>query len=92
MTDPPPVYVDQFPDRGWGRWSGGGHLWCADPDRLHAFAASIGLKREWFQNRLTGYHYDVTRGKRGAAIRAGAVPVTMRELATMMFSRPPVPP
>ncbi len=51
-----------------------GHRWChlfaddADCEELHAFARRIGLRREWFQ----GNHYDLTPGRRAAAVRAGA--------------------
>ncbi len=53
-----------------------GHRWChlfsdkLGPDfrELHDFAALIGMKRSWFQ----GDHYDLTPGRRAAAVRAGA--------------------
>jgi hypothetical protein len=54
-----------------------GHQWChlfADENNsteLHALAFRIGMRKEWFQ----GDHYDLTPGKRAAAIRAGAVEV-----------------
>lgn len=65
------VYVDKFP-AGWGKWTGGGHLTTTDIDELHALAAKIGLKREWFQDK-TFPHYDVQARKRLLAIAAGAV-------------------
>lgn len=65
------VYVDQFPG-GWGKWTGGGHLTTTDIDELHAMAAKIGLKREWFQDK-TFPHYDCQRRIRGLAVAAGAV-------------------
>lgn len=60
-------------------------IWChmqADAiDELHAFAARIGLKREWFQpgSRPEAAHYDVTKTKRAEAIAAGAISETWRE-------------
>lgn len=52
-----------------------GHRWCHlmadDLETLHAFAARIGMKREWFQ----GDHYDLTPSRRAAAVKAGAVEV-----------------
>jgi hypothetical protein len=45
-------------------------------DELHAFAAAIGLRREWFQ----GDHYDVPALTRGLAIERGATAVGSREL------------
>jgi hypothetical protein len=67
--------------------------WChlfsdeIDPAELHEFARGIGLKREWFQEgQALGKpgvmdpvrdHYDLTGGKRAAAVKAGAVEVGM---------------
>ncbi len=51
----------------------------AAPDELHAFAVSLGLKREWFQDHRSHPHYDLkitNRGKRTMrqkAIALGAV-------------------
>jgi hypothetical protein len=71
------VYVDHaFAVGDWGRWSGGGHLQADTLDELHAFAARIGLRREWFQSkpgRPQNDHYDVTRERRELAIKLGAV-------------------
>jgi len=58
------------------RWS---HLWC-DPgceDELHRLAASIGLKRKWFQVNLRLCHYDLTPSKRVKALRAGATSLSL---------------
>jgi hypothetical protein len=49
-------------------------------EELHRFAVSIGLRREWFQNHHNHPHYDLAPWGREAAIEAGAVPVTSREL------------
>ena len=64
-----------------------GMMWChmvsdVDADELHAFAARLGLKREWSQERpkSSAHHYDITATRRAKAIRMGAVPVTAREL------------
>ena len=66
-------------DRAVWRWRG--ELWAhlvsdADYDELHAFAARLGLRREWFQ----GDHYDVPARVRERAIAQGALPVESREL------------
>jgi hypothetical protein len=45
-------------------------------EELHAFAAQLGLRREWFQ----GDHYDVPSASRVEAIALGAHPVSGREL------------
>lgn len=77
------IYVDDaFVGADWGKWSGGGHMQADDLDELHAFAASIGLKRAWFQDRPDrpeASHYDLTRGRRDAAILAGAIPEAVED-------------
>jgi hypothetical protein len=71
------VYVDHaFAVGDWGRWSGGGHMQADTLDELHAFAARIGLRREWFQSkpgRPENDHYDLTRAARELAITLGAM-------------------
>lgn len=60
----------------WGRWTGGGHLQADTAEELHAFAAELGLRREWFQSRPgrpEKDHYDLTRAAREAALTLGAV-------------------
>lgn len=73
------VYVDQ-PIHPWR-----GKLWCHlvadDLNELHAFAAKLGLKREWFQNHKIQPHYDITAAKREKAIKLGANSITTREMA-----------
>jgi ABC-type branched-subunit amino acid transport system ATPase component/chorismate mutase len=58
-----------------------GHRWChlfsneTNPTlpELHAFARRIGMQRAWFQSgRLGDGHYDLTPGRRAAALAAGA--------------------
>ena len=80
------VYVDDAfcsdDPNGWGKWTGGGHLQADMLDELHAFAASIGLKRQWFQSRPGrpwNDHYDCTRRRRDAAILAGAIPEAVED-------------
>lgn len=55
-----------------------GKLWChlvADSlDELHAFAARIGLRKSWFQDRASFPHYDVTVDVREKALLCGALP------------------
>lgn len=61
-----------------------GATWChmatdGDAEELHLLAERIGLRRAWYQVGSTP-HYDLIPSKRALAIRAGAVPVTSREL------------
>ena len=73
------IYVDQFPDRGFGKWCGGGHMLTTDIDELHKMADLIGLKKAWFQDKSFP-HYDVTRSKRSLAVGLGAVEIELGEL------------
>ena len=57
--------------------------WChmmSDTTReeLIEFAVKIGLKKSWLQDKPSGVHFDVTLGRRAAAIRAGAVEIQYR--------------
>ena len=55
------------------------HLTADSEAELHAFAAAIGMKREWFQRHHLMPHYDLTSNKRSAAVRHGAVEITRRQ-------------
>lgn len=75
------IYVDEIFDYGKrGKWC---HLATDSDDltALHLFAASIGLKRRWFQDHPLHPHYDLTPSKRELAIKCGAQAVTRQELA-----------
>ena len=64
------------------------HLTTDGPiDELHAFAASIGMKRAWFQSHPLADHYDLTPSRRTAAIAAGAVEVSARQQAIARIAR-----
>lgn len=65
------VYVDneRIPWRGL-YWC---HLVADSLEELHGFAASLGLKRAWFQDRASYPHYDVTTAVRDRALRLGAL-------------------
>jgi len=64
-----------------------------DSADLHPFAQSIGLKRVWFQFLVKDrtdpappwrWHYDVTEGKRAAAVAAGAQEIEYFALPRIM--------
>jgi hypothetical protein len=90
------VYVDnaRIPARVGrinGRWS---HLTADTKDELHAFAARIGLRRAWFQDkpdRFGGpgvhWHYDVTDTRRAAAIAAGAQAIDLHQIGEIIRTR-----
>jgi hypothetical protein len=49
-----------------------------DLEELHAFAATLGLRRAWFQPHHIAPHYDLTASKRMLALEKGARFVPMR--------------
>lgn len=70
-------------------WPYRGALYChmisdlpgqAGIDELHTFAARLGLKRSWFQDKPRWPHYDLSKNMRRLAIRYGAQSVTAREM------------
>ncbi len=63
-----------------------GHMIADTEEELHAFAASIGLRREWYQTKRKGReHYDLTTPTmRKKAERLGAVKIDPRELLRRM--------
>ena len=76
------IYVGDIcpciPNHNW-RYRESCHLFCGgDLDELHVFAAKLGLRREWFQDKASMPHYDLTRAKRRQAIRLGAIPAGRR--------------
>ncbi len=69
-----PVYIDNAAlALGRMRMS---HMIADTFDELHAMAARIGMRREWFQAAPPASfpHYDVAKGRRELAIRFGAIP------------------
>ena len=86
------VYVDDMYRVPLGR-SGRmkmSHMVASTTEELLAMADHIGLNRKWLQNEgEPSEHFDVSLAKRGTAVEAGAVEVTMRELSWMIMSRNP---
>lgn len=67
------------------RWC---HLTADSSEELMAFARRIGLRPAWVQAPGTALeHFDVTDGKRWAAVRAGAVEITWREAAAQVEAK-----
>jgi hypothetical protein len=70
------VYVDEI--MAWPRsaqwpFDEVSHLTADTLDELHAFAARLGLRREWFQVTKSGFaHYDLNAGMHWKARRNGA--------------------
>ena len=98
------VYVDDMRmiakvGRLEARWS---HMMADTRFELHAFAARLGLRPEWFQDPMVNgkmlvtdatcraaqnWHYDVTDSVRARAIRLGAIAVSTRELSKIIDER-----
>ena len=57
-----------------------------DLEELHAFAARIGMKREWFQGpgKASHPHYDLTPARRARAVALGAQEVDRRRFVEIM--------
>ena len=51
------------------------HMIADTPNELHVMAAKIGIPRKWFQTppKASFWHYDIAKGKRALAIKAGAI-------------------
>jgi DNA-directed RNA polymerase subunit M/transcription elongation factor TFIIS len=86
----PAFYVDEI--REWPNTPLKYKKWChlatsGSIDDLHAFAEKIGLQRAWFQDKPTHPHYDLTPGKRAAALKHGARAVTTIELINACHPR-----
>lgn len=79
------VYVDNHYLYATSRFRGMrmSHMIADTDEELHAMAARIGLRREWYQ----GDHYDVGIGKRAQAVACGAREVTWRQLGQMVVKR-----
>lgn len=63
------------------------HLLADTDDELHAMADQIGIARRWYQDTTSGPHYDIALSKRALAVAAGAVEVTVRQMAFMARNR-----
>lgn len=64
------------------------HMIADTTDELVAMAARIGVQRKWIQYPGTPKeHFDIATSKKALAIAAGAVPITMRQCATMSHRR-----
>lgn len=75
------IYIDP------PNWPGHGRLWShlvsdSSYDELHAFAAELGIPRRAFERD----HYDVIADRYDSALRAGARPVTSREIVRLLHA------
>jgi hypothetical protein len=81
------VYVDPLLEHGGSktfRWKHSCHMYADTHEELHAMAAAIGMKREWFQDEGKLSHYDLVESRRKAAVRCGAIEHSRAEMVTFM--------
>lgn len=81
------VYVDALitcPISANWHWKKSCHLIADSVDELHAFAASIGMKRAWFQHHTRMPHYDLNAARRAVAVLNGAVEIGRSEFVEKM--------
>ncbi len=64
------------------------HMIADSTDELLSMADRIGVARRWLQ-KPGAYleHFDICQSKRALAVEAGAIEVTMRELALKLRER-----
>ena len=68
------------------------HLFADTLEELHEIATAIGLKKKWFQTKVSWMpHYDLTIAKRRQAIIAGAMQLSqslaMRKMRALYRKR-----
>src|SRR5436190_4285874 len=78
------ILIDSFQNGARGPWRYWhrrcGHLVSdSSIEELHEFAASLGLRREWFQRKSVP-HYDLTGEHYELALERGAILVSSREI------------
>jgi hypothetical protein len=85
------VYVDDMFKHALGKFRRMkmSHLMADTDHELHAMADKIGVVRRWHQDkeRWADSHYDIAMSKRALAVAAGAVEITLREMAAYAWHR-----
>jgi hypothetical protein len=85
-----PVYVDDMHRTLMGEFGRMkmSHMIADTPAELLAMADTIGLNRKWIQKAGTAWeHFDVSKALRAKAVAAGAIDLTMRDLAHKIRER-----
>ena len=84
------VYVDDMyrsPTGGFGRMKMS-HLIADTHAELMAMVDRIGVAQKWIQQVGTyGEHFDICVSRRSKAVAAGAIEISMRELAMKTWER-----
>lgn len=82
-------YVDalrSYPEAGL-RYSEFCHLLADTREELDAMADRIGMPRRFLQDHPWRWHYDLPEPLRAKAVAAGAVEVSMRQVADLLKAR-----
>lgn len=67
------------------------HLYADTTEELLEMVDKIGVKRKWIQHAGTyREHFDIAKGKRDRAIKAGAIPTTWRHYGQFIPARKPL--
>jgi hypothetical protein len=83
------IYVDPLLDYSTCTGRPAPDLWChlvtdGPVEELHRFAARMGLRRAWFQDKPGAPHYDLNPRGRRLAVEMGAEEVTAREMVAAL--------
>jgi hypothetical protein len=84
-------YVDalrSYPDAGL-RYTEFCHLLADTREELDEMADAIGMPRRFLQDHPWRWHYDLPEPLRKKAIAAGAIEVSMRQVADLLNARKP---
>jgi hypothetical protein len=84
------VYVDNFYETEGGRFGRMkmSHLMADTKEELLSMVDTIGVQRRWIQYEDTfKEHFDISKSKRELAIKAGAIPITLKEMGEYMSKR-----
>ena len=80
------VYVDNY-SAPFGRMRMS-HMIADTRNELYAIVDRIGVQRKWIQKKgMYSEHFDVCESKRLLAIKAGAVPISTKELVRIQIAR-----
>lgn len=82
-------YVDgvkPYPEAGL-RFTEFCHLLADTRDELHAMADELGMPRRFFQDHPWRWHYDLPEPLRITALSAGAIELSMRQVADLLKAR-----
>lgn len=82
------VYVDE-PDKPFGRMLMC-HMIADSRIELLVMCDKIGVDRRWIQHKDTfKEHFDISKGKRALAVKAGAIELSNRDLAEKIYAKVP---